>query len=251
MEKTQQSSSDSKVTVGDGTPYQITVTMTPADATSMMNQGFNLYAFKTVNCGINGGAPLVWFKMSQYDASNVISWTEDYQAYASNSQIIANGQIVSSTSETIVFGQIFQLQEGPMGSVLNGGNSEGISIQNMVSGTAYTCGVSQNVNGNLQQLCAFPVDGGGSLDLITPIEKVLLMFATNEVNTGVVLEQAYTEGLLIDLTGNNNVTVSYVFNGGWEWGNEGWGTAIAANSNVVPMLTQDKAPPSSSKQPSK
>ena len=35
----------------------------------------------------------------------------------------------------------------------------------------------------------------------TPVEKILLMFATAVIDTGSVIEQAFSPGALIDLTG--------------------------------------------------
>ena len=84
-------------------------------------------------------------------------------------------------------------------------------------------------------MCAFPLFGG-SRDVIAPIEKVLLMFATDAVDTGTVIEQAFTDGLMIDLTASNQRAVGYVINKGWTPTDQSWAKPVASGTDLVAML---------------
>ena len=75
-------------------------------------------------------------------------------------------------------------------------------------------------------------------DIIVPIEKVLLMFATEAVNTGTVIEKAYSEGVLIDLTSEQTRKVTFGINSGWDWGGEPWGTVVDENEALSPILIE-------------
>lgn len=223
------------------TPYQITIDMSQATVTALLQGGFSLYGFKAVQTTQKGGAPVVWFKSDIYSTSTQVSWTQQYEAYTSSSQIIPNGQITSSFSTPIDLEQTLQVDQlGGTGSVITGGVPSAISIHNLLK-QQYTCGISQVQNGAVQPMCAFPLYGG-NLDVIAPIERVLLMFSTNPVNTGTVIVQAYSSGLLIDLTSAAQRSVTYDINLGWGPTAPAWATQVPANADMVPLLIDPSVP---------
>lgn len=91
-------------------------------------------------------------------------------------------------------------------------------------------------------MCAFPLYGT-NLNVITPIEKVLLTFSSEPANTGQVIQQAFSTSLKIDLTGApaNTRTVNYDINKGWEWGGETWAKKYQAGWDLVPVLIESAA----------
>jgi hypothetical protein len=219
------------------TNYSVMITMSAATVQALLAGNYYLYGFKAVQATQGGGAPLVWFQTQGYSASTNVAWTEQYQAYTSTSQIIPNGQITASFSTDIDLGQTLQVQAGGIGQVVNGGPSTAISILNQTS-TQFTCGISQTQNGVSAPLCAFPLYGN-QMDVIVPIEKVLLMFSTLPVNTGTVIYQAYSSGILVDLTASNQRSVGFDINAGWSWGGYSWGQQVPPNSNLVPLLIEN------------
>ena len=64
------------------------------------------------------------------------------------------------------------------------------------------------------------------------------MFSTKWYNTGTVLYQATSGGLLLDMTDATSLNVKYDVNQGWDFGNQGYGTAIAPKSNFGKFLNQ-------------
>jgi hypothetical protein len=216
--------------------YKVTINMKPETVTKLVDGLYNLYGFKAVQSTQGGGAPLVWFKMDEFSANNHVDWTVQYQAYTSRSVIIPNGQITASYNTDIDLGQQLNVVAGGTGSVASGGPSTAISIYNTTE-TPFACGISEVVAGTAKALCAFPLYGT-QLDVMAPIAKVLLMFSTNPVNTGTVIEQAYSPGIFIDLTAKNERTVDYDINTGWSWGGAVWARQIPPNANLVPLLIE-------------
>ena len=218
------------------TNYGVTITMSSTTVSALVSGNYFLYGFKAVQATQGGGAPLVWFQTDTYSTSTAVSWQEQYQAYTSNSAIIPNGEVVASFSADIDLGQTLQVQAGGIGDVVSGGPATAISILNQTT-KQYTCGVSQMQNGTSSPICAFPLYGT-QMDVIAPIERVLLMFSTLPVNTGTVIEQAYSSGILIDLTSSNQRSVTFDINLGWSWGGYSWAQQVPPNSDLVPLLIE-------------
>lgn len=220
------------------TQYEIDVTMSPDTVTALVQGNYNLYAFKAVQATQGGGAPLVWFQLppDDYSTRTQVVWEVQYQAYTSRSKIIPNGKVTASFSTDIDLGQTLNVAAGGTGDVTTGGPKQAVSVNNTTT-TQFTCGISQRAGGSTNPMCAFPLYGQ-HLDVMAPIEKVLLIFSTTPVNTGTVIEQAYSPGVLIDLTSSNERTVNYDINKGWSWGGFSWGRGVAAKESLVPLLIE-------------
>lgn len=226
------------------TQYQVTIQMNDATVAQLGKDFFRLYAFKAVS-GPGGGVPLVWFSSTDFSEQTVVTWTESYQAYTSTStQLTPNTQISASASYAITLGEQLNVTtpEGT-GVLAEGPDPQGIAIENLTS-TEFSCGISQQqADGSFQALCAFPLIGHGE-DVIVPIEQVFLMFSTMPVNTGTVLEQSYSSGVVVDLTGQSQVSVAFDINNGWT---DAPGlTLYPPNSQLVPLLInpgQEQAQP--------
>jgi hypothetical protein len=221
------------------TSYEIDITMSAATVTALVNGNYNMYGFKAVQAAQGGGAPLVWFQLPNtgYSTLTKVMWAVQYQAYTSNSSIISGGEVDASFAAAIDLGQTLNVQAGGIGDVTSGGPAQAISVYNTTK-TQFTCGISQEAaDGSTNPMCAFPLYGQ-QLDVIAPIEKVLLTFSTLPVNTGTVIEQAYAPGILVDLTSSNQRSVSYDINEGWSWGGYSWAQSVAANEDLIPLLIE-------------
>lgn len=220
------------------TPYQVNISMSQATVTALTAQGFKLYGFKAVKTTAGGGAPVVWFQTSTFGLTTAVNWTEQYQAYTTSSQAITNGQITATNAYDIDLQQTLDVTGTTgVGSVNTlQGTANAISILNQTS-TPFTCGISQMQGGVATPLCAFPLNGN-MLDVIAPIEQVIFMFATTAINTGSVVYQAFSQGVLLDLTTEPTTPCSFDINEGWSWGGGPNGQAIQAQANLVPFLIQ-------------
>ncbi|OJY74516.1 MAG: hypothetical protein BGP09_18410 [Rhizobium sp. 60-20] len=201
--------------------------------------GYSLYGFKGVKTKARGGRPLVWFKSVDFGLDTEVSWEVQYKAYTSRSEIIPNGQIKGLSSYAADLGQKLEVRTPQGTGTVVAGTKGVISIENLTE-TLVTCGISEVVDGKAQPLCAFPLYGNG-LDAIVPIQKVMLTFATDEVHTGTVIEKAYSQSILIDLTSDAHQKVSYDINKGWSWGGFSWAQTVRPSADVVPLLIETSA----------
>lgn len=216
--------------------YQVNIGLTESTVAALQQGKYQLYAFKAVQSSQGGGAPLVWFKSNNFSLTVSIDWLTQYQAYVSSQAIIPNGTITASNSVEIDLGQTWQVNETGSGPVVGGGTDRAISILNEAT-RQWTTGISEVVAGKSSTLCAFPLYGK-QLDVIAPITKVLLMFATDQVNTGTVIFKAFSASLMVDLTADNVRNVGFDINTGWSWGGYSWGTEYPANADLVPLLIE-------------
>ncbi|HEY3828221.1 MAG TPA: hypothetical protein VGL57_03385 [Solirubrobacteraceae bacterium] len=221
------------------TPYQIVIAMEQATVTALTNDHYYLYGFKAVKASGATGAPLVWFRSAHFGLKTELEWSEQYQAYTTTEQIIPRGRITATNPYDIDLDQTLNVTgtDGTGSVDTQSGTSEAISIDNQTS-TQFTTGISQvQPGGTVTPMCAFNLYGN-HLDLIVPIEQVLLMFSTEPVDTGTVIEQAYSNGLLVDLTASNSRKVGYDINSGWTWGGAAWGRPVPPRTDLVPLLIQ-------------
>ncbi|HEU0249811.1 MAG TPA: hypothetical protein VFR48_03710 [Solirubrobacteraceae bacterium] len=221
------------------TPYQISIEMEQETVEALRADGYYLFGFKAVKAS-GAGKPLVWFRTLDYATETKLNWVEQYQAYTAKSEIISKGQITASNSYSIDLGQTLNVTgSAGTGSVdTQHGTAHTISIHNLTT-TRFTTGISQPqpMGQGTSPMCAFNLYGL-NLDEIAPIEQVLLMFSTKPVITGTVAEEAYSSGLIIDLTARQSRTVKYMIDDGWAWDGGAWGIPVEANDSLVPLLIQ-------------
>jgi hypothetical protein len=184
------------------------------------------------------GSPLVWFQTGTFATSTFVDWTVQYESFTSQSDIIPGGVVRATNHYPTDLGQTLHVTgDRGTGQVVQGGTSGAVSIQNDTEGE-FTCGISQaQFTGQSTPMCAFPLYGG-NLDVIAPIEKVLLMFASKPLNTGTVVMRAYTPSVLVDLTGARSRLVNYDINKGWSWGGATWAQQVKPNQELAPLLVE-------------
>lgn len=216
------------------TNYNVTIKMSPATVAELNAEGASLYGLKAVSSTQRGGMPLVWFRNPKVLDEVTITWSDAYQAYVSDSEIVSHASVESSSSVQIALGQTAQLGANNALTVVNGGVKDAISIANQTA-NKWTCGIAQTIGDASVPICAFPLYGN-NLDIIAPVEKVLFFFATATVNPGTIVDKAYGPGVLVDLTSNQQLKVEYDINKGWDFGNASWATAVPAGADLVPLL---------------
>lgn len=222
------------------TDYSITISMDSQSVTQMQGQGYQLYAFKAANGPPGGGKPVVWFSTDDYSLSTKVSWSEQYSAYTASEDDLSPGNVITASAFCpIDLGQVATVTVGGVITV-TGTSSDPDSISILNSTTkAYTCGIAvqqgsgSNVTNN--PTCAFPLSSGMT-DEIAPIEQVFLMFATDELDTGAVVEQSYSWGALIDLTADHDMRASFSLANPTQWLAAPGVTPQPPNTQLVPLL---------------
>jgi len=227
------------------TDYQVNISMSGDTVTKLGDNKFSLYGFKVVQAS-SSGSPVVWFKTNDFALNTIVNWTESYEAYTSQSEIIPNGTIVADASYPASAGQTLTVSNNMgIGDVANavgtGAMLQGISILNKTQ-HPFTCGISQQgPSGTYTPICAFPLFGN-NLDLIVPTEQIVLMFSSMPMVTSTVTEQAYGPGILINVTDPRTRSVKYDINQGWSWEDQAdWAQVLDPNQSLVPLLIQPVA----------
>ncbi len=221
--------------------YNIEIDMNQDTLTFLQDNNYYLYAFKAVQSA-GSGQGTSWFVEDSNNLllNTTIGWNEVYRAYISTSEIIPNGTINSNSNESIQLGQVLNVDQNGGLTVTQNGVPNAIAISNGAMRT-YTCGVNEEVEGSSTTLCAFTVAGSGGLIVIEPIEQVFLMFATQVITTATVIVQSFGPGMMVDLTGVSERTVSYDKDNGWEWGDQSWGESYPALTDLNPLLIQSQS----------
>ena len=213
------------------TTYSLTIKMDPISLTRMKEEGFNLYVFKGVKAKITV-SPTVWFADHNFLESTTATWTENYKSYISKKEFKAGAIISSITSASMNAGQLASIDATGYGTLTVTNNpsipSNTYGILNQAT-QSFTVGLSQVNNGIESTICAASLYGNDLANII-PIERVFVMFATEWHNTGTVLTQTTSSGMLIDMTEHTSVTINYDYNKAWDAGG-------ASYTQIIPPLT--------------
>jgi hypothetical protein len=224
------------------TTYSITITMSSDTITQLTSAGSILYAFNSVSSSNETGCPLVWYVYDgQLLSTATISWSDSYQAYISTNPIAPLAVVTPQTSKPISVSQIMDVDETGNCTVTTTDAISGtITIQSAESSTL-TCGISQPVgNGTSDPVCAFYVSLPMPVE-ITPIQKVLLMFATDVYQVGTYMVDALGQGLLVDMSGATSQEVSFDYDTGWSAGNTTWAKIIDFGTDLASILIEAPA----------
>ena len=215
--------------------YTINITMTPSTVTVLSRNGFALYGFKAVKTATQGAAPLVWFRTRSVFLNTQVTWIDQYRAYLSTSPITPNGTVAVSSAIAIDLGQTAVVGGNSQLTAIAQGTPSAISLSS-ASFEQWTSGIAQpSADQQPSPLVALPLSGNG-IEVITPVEKVLLLFAQATFSAGTVSYKAYATGILVDLTGASQRNVSYDINNGWNSGGNAWATPVAAQQDLIPIL---------------
>ncbi len=216
--------------------YQVDISMSRETVITLQEQGNSLYGFKAVKSPRQGGAPLVWFRTTEYPTMTQVNWQDSYQAYDSKSEIVPNAQIVVAASVNIELGQTALVNDSGAMTVEPTGVPGAISIENQGTHT-WICGISQAHAGAYPPMCAFPLLGPTE-DVIAPVKKVLFMFAAIPVEAATVTAKAFSDGLLIDLTESQTRAVTFDIVNRWACGGQPWCQKIPPNEDLVTLLIE-------------
>lgn len=226
----------------------LTVMMDQVTASALLKSGYRLYAFKAVRNSDLAGQVLVWLASDTYGLKTVIVWNAAYAAYVTRSQ--QDPPEIDATFP-IACGQTLSITDAlGTGNVLNTGQPGAYTIQNN-SDVAFRAGIAQQAAGSPapQPLSAFPLYGN-SVQVITPVERILLAFSTRSWQMGQAVdslaaprlastaEHAGTGALLVDMDGAGSMgrSVQFDINRGWDWGAAGWGQSVPVTAPLASVL---------------
>lgn len=237
----------------------IHITMSSETVQKLKNNNTQLHGFKAVKA-FGQGFPLIWFTTDSYLVRTTVDWIEDYQAYittqldlqpgdiiapcpvqAKVSPIMSNlsdKNIIACASQVVNLGEQMIVDRYGNTSVMLGNNKDSISIVNQAQ-MQWSAGLSQAVVSDLEYspLCAFSLYGGYSL-VITPQQKVLLMFSSQVEKAGTIVTRSFGPSILVNLTGVQSRDLTYDIYQGWGPTDQTWAEIIPVNSDLQPLLIE-------------
>ncbi|RZT04564.1 hypothetical protein SAMN05216319_3650 [Duganella sp. CF402] len=226
--------------------YSILLTLSAETVEALYRQKFKLYIFKAVRCGCTGEV-LLWAAFEQYMENNLIEWRAEYAVrVAPAGGVLDHGNLFQAGLGEKV---LIQNADGG-GSVVRTDFPAGIGIANQTTTPFYT-GLAQPAPSwsgacDWNAVAAFTLNGEME-QVVSPAEKVLLAFSTAEwqpgqpvrkLTTPSMLQEISSGGILIDMESGPGTQreVSYVINEGWTWGEQSWGTLVAASDLLAEQL---------------
>jgi hypothetical protein len=224
--------------------FQLNISMSKDTVDDLAGNGSQLYVLRAVQSSDQSGRPVVWSVTKDFSVLTTLRVPAGLQVYTSFDSVTKGTQIDVAFTAGIQTGQTLRVGNNAIGTVKLNGLAGTVSILNTTT-TPFACGLSGTDNdGKLAPFCAFPLFGKNK-STITPLDRILLQFFTDSIETGAVLEgplarnldATTTPGLLIDMTGASPATVSFDINQGWKW-NPGVVNAkrVPPNAKLVDLL---------------
>lgn len=198
--------------------YKISISLDDATLHALDEGGWQLQAFKGVK-GAGAGKPLLWYALSEFSSKVELKWGEQFGGYVANQKLLAGATVDISSYRTMDPGQRMSLNPDGTTSISTvGGKKDAFTFYNAKK-EEWTCGISQSVNGsNPSPLCAFHLYGL-TFDFIEPYEKIVLVFASTQVDTGTVVEEALAASVEILLSPEQpNIGLGFNINQSWDTG---------------------------------
>lgn len=215
----------------------LTVSMSAQTVTELTHSGYVLYGFKAVGSSDQAGLPLVWFATQAYSLTTTVSWRETHQAYTIRDSLSAfvPVRIRAVAAYAISVGQTLEVTEpNGIGVVVADGGLGVISIINQTA-SPLGCGLSQPQGDDAAPICAFPLHGH-SVQVMAPMARLFLMFATAPLPPGTPIQRALGPGVLMDFEGANERSLRFDINQGWSWDGGPWAETVPSGSDIVPLL---------------
>jgi hypothetical protein len=152
----------------------------------------------------SGNLPVAWINFQPLE-ENTVSWIENYNIYATTTQLNAGATIVqtSVTGTPVQTGWTYSFAQGQFTGAQGGSNLTYNMLNNQ--GSMFNFGLSQQAMVNnvavMAPLSAIPVLTNESASF-TP-EETVSIFLSNSVNNGVVLSQVASNSLVVQLSSQN------------------------------------------------
>jgi hypothetical protein len=220
--------------------YEVTIGMAAATADALSAEGAWLYALLAVEISNRATLPVVWLQSGRYSERTTVRWPGAYAAFTSpdGDSIGAGARIDPGFSVPISTGQLLTIDQ-PTGTgqvTQPGPSAKALAIFNETT-APFTAGVSQKLDGAFMPVCVLPLHGQ-SVELIVPLEQILLAFSAAPMSPGTAVTLLLGPGMLIDLKGASERSVQYDINRGWSCGGQTWGRTVGPIEEVVPLLVK-------------
>jgi hypothetical protein len=198
---------------------------------ALADSNYALYGLRGVASSDAAALPLVWLKSQDYAQSTEISYSDELKAYTSMTALSPGTPVNVGFAIPIADGQLLTVNgPGGSGAVTQDGVAGSVSIVNSTN-REFTCGIFEDAT----PVCGMPLYGSG-LQLIVPVPKIFLMFATTPMSLGTAIALSTGPGVLIDQTTEADCAVRFDINDGWSGDGAPYVQPLPPRTNLVPLL---------------
>ncbi len=218
--------------------HQITVKLAPGALKPLLDAGASLYALPMFQTSNRTARPLVTYANAALSQSQVITWSEDYEAFVSRTSLDAGiadpaeRTIVVGGSATARLGDVMTVGPSLQCSVVAGGVAGAVSVRSGIA-DSLSCGLTYGG----RPACALSLSSALQV-VVAPVQSLLLMFSTSAFDPGSWVEQCSGAGLLVDMTNTpaRSVTFDPALAEPWLETDQAWATPVADGAALSDLL---------------
>lgn len=256
-----------------GSQPAVTVAMPTATVTALACSGARLYAFRAVRASA-AACPLVWMVLP-YSQHTALEHCTGLDAYTCPAPAEPGRPVRVGFTAPITTGQTLAVAPGGTGQVTQTGPASALAIRNDTE-ERFGCGLgTRTISGNggattsamlsdataaetrtaglvtplvparpaTLPYCHLPLNGQ-TLQILTPLDRILLMFATRIIDPGTPADSFYgpgtfSPGIVLDLAPAMARSVSYQIDHGWSWEQDTWARAVPAGTPLKEHLIEN------------
>lgn len=214
--------------------YTIQINISDATLSILTANNWQLQVFKGVKSGASGKITL-WQHITTFNNIIKLEWEDQYGGYVDKSAI-KNGATIDVTSKTrpMEIGQRMTLNADSTVSLTTLDARADAFTFFSVKNEEWVCGVSQFANNAYSPLCVFNLYGH-TANFIEPYDKVVLVFSTEQVDTGSVVEDAIGASVEVTLSPDfPTISLGYDINTSWATNGN-----VYAKVNPLPIALAD------------
>ena len=195
--------------------YQLNIAIDSNGLNAIYQAGLAVTLVKSVVASplVQGNLPIAWVEFQPFQ-NNLVSWIENYHAYATTTTVQSGATIfmTSQTSTPVQTGWTYSFAQGQF-SAAQGGAVGVYTVHNNTPGSTFSFGLAQQASINnvttFAPLNAQPVPF--NMDATFTPQEIISIFLSSYVNNGVVISQVASNALTVTLT-SQHPTASIGYN---------------------------------------
>ncbi len=227
--------------------FRIDLDLPPATVRALLNGGYSLYAMFAVAMNNAAARPTVALVIKDLMPAIAMEWSADVAAFTSSSPIVEGRIVRPGYAVPIDPGQTLRIKAGGAGHVQNGGAPGKITLLNETD-SALTVGFAHPASGENapRPIYAVPLYGRQA-NVAAPLPKCLLVFTTETIPPGAVLEKAIplsgrggssSQAVLVTADEGARRKLTFDINTSWDWGDFSWAQILPADADLVTALIE-------------
>lgn len=221
--------------------YRIVLMTSAQTVDALASMGFALLVCKGVTATARNAVPLVWRRHEVRTTISAIGWAEQYHAYSSTSLLVDRATVAAGPAAAVARGDTYTIDDAHGKATVSSGGLAAAFILRNHSKVNFTAGLAQSQAVHEPGLiCALSLYSQCS-EVVTPNNRVLLMFSPRSLAPGTVITRAAGAAVLVDMGDEAMRELRFDLTEGWRWDGGAWAQRVPDGADLVPLLVQHAA----------